>query len=67
MKKFKYTILSFAAMLAMALSSCTGNVLDKESVNSFTQDNVFQDINLLEAYLYECYDQLEGTMAPSWA
>lgn len=60
MKKFKYTILSFAAMLAMALSSCTGNVLDKESVNSFTQDNVFQDINLLEAYLYECYDQLGG-------
>ena len=47
-------------MLAMALSSCTGDVLDKESVNSFTQDNVFQDINLLEAYLYECYDQLGG-------
>lgn len=60
MKKIKYIIFSFAALLTMAFASCTGNVLDKESVNSFTQDNVFQDINLLEAYLYECYDQLGG-------
>lgn len=60
MKRIKYIILGFVSLLTMTLASCTGNVLDKESVNSFTQDNVFQDLNLLEAYLFECYDQLGG-------
>jgi hypothetical protein len=35
-------------------------VLDKEPVDSFNEESLFQDINLVEAFLYQCYDQLGG-------
>lgn len=47
------TMLLFAA-------SCT-DVLDKQAVDSFNQDVVFADINIVKAYLGKCYDRMGGS------
>ncbi|PID91264.1 MAG: hypothetical protein CSA96_09300 [Bacteroidetes bacterium] len=45
--------------LLFAATSCE-DVLDKQAVDSFTEESVFQDINLTEAYLGKCYDFIGG-------
>ncbi len=47
----------FVALLA--LISCD-NIFDQKPVDSFNEESLFQDINLVEAYLYQCYDQIGG-------
>ena len=45
------------ALMLLFASSCE-DVLDKQSVDSFTEQSVFEDLNLTEAYLGRCYDYI---------
>lgn len=58
MKKISNYIIAFAVLLLMA-TSCT-DVLDQQSVNTFNQDVVFSDINVVKSYLGKCYDRMGG-------
>lgn len=55
-------ILGYSLMMLMLIvvSTSCDDVLDKSSVDSFTEESVFQDINLTEAYLGKCYDYIGG-------
>ncbi len=46
-------------MLIFIATSCE-DVLDQKAVDSFTEESVFEDINLTEAYLGKCYDYIGG-------
>jgi len=46
-------------LLFFASLSCE-NVLDQRPVDSFNEESMFQDINLIEAFLYQCYDVMGG-------
>ncbi|HBK30668.1 RagB/SusD family nutrient uptake outer membrane protein [Proteiniphilum sp. UBA5480] len=46
-------------MLILALISCD-NALDQKPVDSFNEESMFEDINLSEAFLYQCYDVMGG-------
>jgi hypothetical protein len=52
-----YCLIAFSAIFAM--TACD-NVLDKDPVDSFNEESLFQDINLVEAFLFQCYDQMGG-------
>ncbi|MDR0575810.1 MAG: RagB/SusD family nutrient uptake outer membrane protein [Tannerella sp.] len=58
MKKiFNFTVtLAFMAAI-LAGTSCT-DVLDQQSVDSFNEEVVFSDINLVKAYLGACYSMM---------
>ncbi len=43
----------------LTTTSCD-NVLNQSPVDSFNEETLFQDINLVEAFLYQCYDQIGG-------
>jgi len=58
MKKISNYIIAFAVLL-FAATSCT-DVLDQQPVNTFNQDVVFSDINVVKSYLGKCYDRLGG-------
>jgi hypothetical protein len=58
MKKVFNYIIATGVMLFMA-TSCT-DVLDQQSVDSFNQDVVFADVNIVKAYLGKCYDRMGG-------
>jgi len=58
MKKISNYIIALAALLYTA-TSCT-DVLDQQSVNTFSQQVVFSDINVVKSYLGKCYDRLGG-------
>lgn len=58
MKKVLNYILAISVLLLTA-TSCT-DVLDKQAVDSFNQDVVFADINIVKAYLGKCYDRMGG-------
>ena len=53
---FKIIILSF---LIIGSFSCE-DILDQQAVDSFNEETVFQDINLVKAYLGRCYDFIGG-------
>src|SRR5690606_26576456 len=53
---FKIIILSF---LIIGSLSCE-DILDQQAVDSFNEETVFQDINLVQAYLGRCYDFIGG-------
>ncbi len=55
--RYKYCIISL--LLAFIVVSCQ-NVLDQEPVDSFNEESLFQDINLAEAFLFQCYDVMGG-------
>jgi len=60
MKKYKniqYCLIAF--LLSFILSSCE-NALDQKPVDSFNEESLFRDINLAEAFLYQCYDVMGG-------
>lgn len=59
MKKIIYKYCVFVAASLLALGACD-NVLDKDPVDSFNEESLFKDINLVEAFLYQCYDQIGG-------
>lgn len=44
----------------MVLVSCE-NILDQQAVDSFNEESVFMDIELVEAYLGNCYDMMDGS------
>lgn len=58
MKKISNYIIALAILLYTA-TSCT-DVLEQQSVNTFSQDVVFSDINVVKSYLGKCYDRLGG-------
>lgn len=41
-------------------TSCEEDPLDRDPVSSFTEKTVFEDINLVKAYLGNCYDKIGG-------
>ncbi len=47
-------------LLILAFSSCGENILEKSPVDSFNEESVFQDINLVEAFIWQCYDVMGG-------
>ncbi len=53
---FKIIILNF---LIIGSFSCE-DILDQQAVDSFNEETVFQDINLVQAYLGRCYDFIGG-------
>jgi len=58
MKKVTYYIIAIA-MLLFTSTSCT-DVLKQQAVDSFNQDVVFADINIVKAYVGKCYDRIGG-------
>ncbi|MDR1781360.1 MAG: RagB/SusD family nutrient uptake outer membrane protein [Tannerella sp.] len=48
-----------AIVSLFGISSC--NVLDQDPVDSFNEESLFQDVNLVEAFLYQCYDAIGGS------
>jgi hypothetical protein len=58
MKKISNYIIAFAVLLYTA-TSCS-DVLDQQAVNTFNQDVVFSDINVVKSYLGKCYDRMGG-------
>jgi hypothetical protein len=58
MKKISNYIIALAVLLYTA-TSCN-DVLEQQSVNTFNQDVVFSDINVVKSYLGKCYDRMGG-------
>jgi hypothetical protein len=58
MKKKFFTYL-IVVITIYAFNSCD-NVLDQSPVDSFTEESLFQDLNLVEAFLFQCYDNMGG-------
>ena len=59
MKRLIYKYCAFVIVSMLTMTSCS-NVLDKDPVDSFNEESLFKDINLVEAFLYQCYDQIGG-------
>jgi hypothetical protein len=59
MKKVFNYIIAIGVMLFIA-TSCKDDVLDQQSVDSFNQDVVFADVNIVKSYLGKCYDRMGG-------
>jgi len=58
MKKIlEYTLMM---LILIVVSTSCDDVLEQSSVDSFTEESVFEDINLTEAYLGKCYDAIGG-------
>jgi hypothetical protein len=58
MKKIIYNIFTIVVLLFLA-PSCE-DVLDQKAVDTFDEEPVFSDINLVKAYLGKCYDRMGG-------
>lgn len=58
MKKIFYNILTIAVLLILA-PSCN-DVLDQSAVDTFNEELVFSDINVVKAYLEKTYDRMGG-------
>ena len=56
-KVFNYIIA--VSILMLPVTSCD-DVLDKQSVDSFNEQVVFSDINVVKSYLGKCYDRMGG-------
>ena len=59
MKKIFLNITAIAILL-LSMAACKENVLDQEAVDTYSQDVVFADINIVNAYLGKCYDRMGG-------
>ncbi|MDR1938572.1 MAG: RagB/SusD family nutrient uptake outer membrane protein [Tannerellaceae bacterium] len=53
----KYCI--FMVLSFFAIISCN-DVFNQDPVDSFNEESLFQDINLVEAFLFQCYDEIGG-------
>lgn len=58
MKKLLSYIIATGVLLLMS-TSCK-DVLEQQSVDSFNQEVVFADVNVVKAYLGKCYDRMGG-------
>lgn len=58
MKKLFYYIISLVILL-LTSAACT-NVLDQEAVDSFNEEVVFSDVNLVKSYVGSCYVKMGG-------
>ena len=58
MKKILNNILTIALLLLLA-TSCE-DVLDQQAVNTFNEQLVFSDLNVVSAYLNKTYDRMGG-------
>ena len=58
MKKIFYNILTIAILLGLA-TSCE-DVLDQQAVDTFNDELVFSDLNVVNAYLGKTYDRMGG-------
>lgn len=58
MKKIFYNILTIAFLLGLA-TSCE-DVLDQQAVDTFNEELVFSDLNVVKAYLGKTYDRMGG-------
>ena len=58
MKKIFYNILTIAVLLVLA-TSCE-DVLDQSAVDTYNEELVFSDINVVNAYLTKTYDRMGG-------
>src|SRR3546814_4086284 len=54
----RFVIASLIQILVFA--SCD-NILDQQAVDSFNEESVFSDLNLVEAYLGNCYEMMDGS------
>ncbi|HEX7756918.1 MAG TPA: RagB/SusD family nutrient uptake outer membrane protein [Niabella sp.] len=59
MKRTK-RFLALLIPVALVITSCQ-KVLDQKAVDSFNEESVFQDLNLVQAYLGNCYDMMDGS------
>ena len=58
MKKIIFSILTIAVLLVLA-PSCE-DVLDQQAVDTFNEQLVFSDLNVVKAYLGKTYDRMGG-------
>ena len=58
MKKTFLYLIAFGALM-LSGTSCS-DVLDQQSVDSFNQEVVFADVNIVKSYLGKCYDRMGG-------
>ena len=58
MKKIFYNIFTIAVLLVLA-TSCE-DVLDQSAVDTYNEELVFSDINVVNAYLTKTYDRMGG-------
>ena len=57
----KKIILNISATLILLVAvSCQEDVLDKKAVDTFNEQLVFSDMNVVNAYLGKCYDRMGG-------
>jgi len=59
MKKIFFN-LSAIAILLLIMASCQEDALDKKAVDTFNEQLVFSDINVVNSYLGKCYDRMGG-------
>lgn len=58
MKKIIFNILTIAVLLVLA-PSCE-DVLNQKAVDTFNEELVFSDLNVVNSYLGKCYDRMGG-------
>lgn len=63
MKKISNILIAIGVLLLLN-TSCK-DVLDQQSVDSFNQEVVFADINIVKSYLGKCYDRMGGIQSSS--
>jgi hypothetical protein len=56
----KVTIYIVAAAMLLYLSTSCKDVLDQQSPDSYTEDVVFSDINVVKSFVGKCYDRMGG-------
>lgn len=44
----------------LVMNSCRTDLLDQKPVDSFNEETLFEDLNLVEAFLWQCYDEMGG-------
>lgn len=63
--KTKYTRNNIFVILTLSclfygMNSCQVDLLEQRPVDSFNEETLFEDINLVEAFLWQCYDVMGG-------
>lgn len=53
-------LFSLAFLFTIGLFSCQTDLLEQKPVDSFNEETLFDDINLVEAFLWQCYDDMGG-------
>lgn len=59
MKKNIIKSIFIISIISLLITSCT-DALDQSPVDSFNEESLFKDVNLVEAFLFQCYDVIGG-------